>query len=201
MVGVRSWLTTFGARVYYGNLNHHFLTKPQMLWHTGCQADELWNLPNHHLQNSLLQTSVSTRRSPGPPLPVPTPAPLPAPRCAPETSSGYLQRMKNSAVSSRSASVTRPDRVGAIVIFEKFREKEGARVHPKKKESARLPPKKFPTFLECQVLRSRVFHRVSSALFTFFNHSASKRNFWLASFPQAPSSSAPGLFRRPQPLP
>ena len=37
-VGVRSWLTTFGARVYYGN--HHFLTKPQMLWHTGCQSEK-----------------------------------------------------------------------------------------------------------------------------------------------------------------
>ena len=75
---------------------------------------------------------MSTRRSPGPTLPVPTPAPLPAPPRAPETSSEYLQRMKNSAVSSRFAPVTRPDRVGAIVIFEKFREKEGAGVHPKK---------------------------------------------------------------------
>jgi hypothetical protein len=64
------------------------------------------------------------------------------------------------------------------------------------------------------------FSTVSSALFTFFNflfnHSASKRNFWLASFPQAPTddrirrprhcpppaSSAPCLFRtRPLPHP
>ena len=128
-----------------------------MLWHTGCQADELWNLPNHHLQNSLLQTSVSTRRSPGPTLPVPTPAPLPAPRCAPETSSDHLRCIKNSAVSSRSAPVTRPDRVGAIVIFEKFREKESAREHPQKKRECKTTPKKCPTFLECQVLRSEFF--------------------------------------------
>ena len=69
------------------------------------------------------------------------------------------------------------------------------------------------------------FSTVSSALFTFFNflfnHSASKRNFWLAFFPQAPTddrirrprhcpprplphpaSSAPGLFHaRPLPHP